>query len=170
MLTSAAAIRHAGEAAEGLKALPALCVGTQTLRAARAWGWSRAEVAGPDLEALLAEAARRAPISLLHLCGADRTAAAVPEGIEIARRIVYAARLRPLAEPGEVDVVMLFSARSAAHFASEWGRLGRTRDGLAVVAISATAAVAAGTGWARVEIAARPDEASLLAALAALAL
>jgi uroporphyrinogen-III synthase len=105
---------------------------------------------------------------LLHLCGADRTAAVVPDGVTVARRIVYAARLRPLGEPGEVEVVLLFSARSAAHFASEWARLGRARDVLDVVAISDTAAAAAGTGWRQMVIAARPDQASLLAALAGL--
>ena len=170
MLTSAAAVRHAGATADALKSLPALCVGGQTLRAARAWGWARAELAGPDLATLLAEVARRVPIRLLHLCGADRTAAEVPEGVQIERRIVYAARLRPLPDPGDVDVVMLFSARSSAHFASEWARLGNARAALSIVAISDAAAAAAGAGWRQMSVAKAPDQPSLLAALAGLGL
>lgn len=170
MLTSAAAVRLAGPQAEGLKSLPALCVGEKTAAAARAAGWTRAEMAGADLVALMAEAGRRAPIRLLHLCGEDRTSAEVAAGVTIERRIVYAAQLKPLEDPGRLDAVLLFSPRSAAHLAREWDRLGRRREEVALAAISPAAAAAAGLGWRRLTVAAAPDEASLLAALALLGL
>jgi uroporphyrinogen-III synthase len=170
MLTSTAAVRLAGPQAEELKRLPALCVGERTAAAAQAAGWTRAEMAGADLVALMAEAGRRAPLRLLHLCGEDRASAAVPAGVIIERRIVYAARLEPLLDPGDVEAMLVFSPRSAAHLANEWDRLGRHREAVALVAISPAAAEAAGAGWGRVAVAATPDEASLLAALAMLGL
>ena len=170
MLTSAAAVRLSGPGAAALMGLPALCVGEVTAAAARAAGWTRAEMAGRDLAGLMALAAARAPLRLLHLCGEDRAAAVVPDGISLERRVVYKAGLRRLDDPGAVAAVLLFSPRSARHFAGEWDRLGRARNDVALVVISAAATDAAGAGWRRVVVAARPDEASLLAALAGLGL
>ena len=175
MLTSAAAVRLAGAGADALKALPAHCVGEKTTSAARAAGWTRAEMAGLDLVALMATAASRVAgraglLRILHLCGEDRATADIPDGVLIERRVVYAARLLPLADPGPVQAVLLFSPRSAAHFASEWDRLGLARNRLSLAVISPAAARMAGAGWARVAVAAQPDEASLLAALTTLGL
>jgi len=171
MLTSAAAVRLAGPAAAaGLQRLPALCVGPQTTSAAQQAGWQHAEMAGPDLETLYQTAAARAPLRLLHLAGEHRTGAVVPPGLSIDTRTVYAATLQPLADPGPVAAALLFSPRSARHFAREWDRLGRARASLALVTISAACAEAAGPGWRQTVVAAAPDEPALLVALAGLSL
>jgi uroporphyrinogen-III synthase len=107
---------------------------------------------------------------MLHLAGEHRSKAEVPTALIIETRSVYTARLHPLEDPGPVDAVLLFSPRSARHFASEWDRLGRGRAGLALVAISPAAATAAGPGWATTAIADTPDEAALLLALQRLSL
>ncbi|WP_439532643.1 uroporphyrinogen-III synthase [Polymorphobacter sp.] len=170
LLTSAAAVRHAGPAILPFRALPALCVGAQTTRAALSAGWDRAETAGPDLETLYRAVAARAPLRLLHLAGKHRAKAVVPAGLSIDTRTVYAAQLLPLDDPGAVDAAMLFSPRSARHFAEQWDSLSRPRAALALLAISAAAAEAAGPGWRDVIVSDQPDEAALLVALARLSL
>jgi uroporphyrinogen-III synthase len=170
MLTSAAAVRHAGPAAAAFQSLPTLCVGTQTTRTAKAAGWAGAETAGPDLATLYQTAAARGPMRILHLAGEHRSKAKIPAALTIDTRPVYTAHLHPLQDPGPVDAVLLFSPRSARHFASEWDRLKRPRAGLALVAISPAAAAAAGPGWASTAVADTPDEAALLLALQRLSL
>jgi uroporphyrinogen-III synthase len=178
LLSSAAAARHAAEGAgagagagavagaAALMRLPALCVGAATEAAARAAGFSMAEQAGADLAGALATAAARGTGRMLHLAGEDRTMAAVPDGLELMVVTVYRAVLLPLVDPGEIEAVLLYSARSARHFASEWDRLGRQRS-LLVAGLSRAVVTAAGPGWAETTVAATPDEPALLAALAA---
>jgi uroporphyrinogen-III synthase len=174
LLSSAAAARHAAEGAgagagagaAALMRLPARCVGAATEAAARAAGFSMAEQAGADLAEALATAAARGTGRMLHLAGEDRTMAAVPDGLELMVVTVYRAVLLPLVDPGEIEAVLLYSARSARHFASEWDRLGRQRS-LLVAGLSRAVVTAAGPGWAETTVAATPDELALLAALAA---
>jgi uroporphyrinogen-III synthase len=84
---------------------------------------------------------------------------------------VYRAELVPLwseaaalLRAGQVDIVLLASARTAVHFAAECDRLGLARSGIAIAAISPAVAEAAGPGWRSAAIAVQPDEAALLAA------
>ncbi|WP_188945754.1 uroporphyrinogen-III synthase, partial [Polymorphobacter multimanifer] len=153
-----------GPAAAALHDLPALCVGEATAAAARRAGFAEAHALGGDVAALLDAAATRGFSRLLHLAGEDRTAVGMPAGIAITVRTVYRARLLPLADPGPLEAVLLYSPRSAAHFAVEWARLGRVPD-LLLAALSPAVLTAAGP-WARTVTAASPDEPSLLAALA----
>ncbi len=164
MITSAAGARLAGPAAAPLHHLPALCVGEATAAAARRAGFAHATALGGDVAALLAAAAADGFLQLLHLAGEDRTPVEVPVGIAITVRTIYRARLLPLADPGPVAAVLLYSPRSAAHFAAEWTRLGRAPD-LLLAALSPAVLAAAGP-WPRTAVAATPDEPSLLAALA----
>lgn len=163
MLTSAAAVRHAGASADPLKRLPALCVGEACAEAARAAGFAHAEVAGADAAAVLQRA--RDFGRVLHLAGVERTPVTVPPEVALTVCEVYRARLLPLDDVPALDGALLYSQRSARHFAAEWARLGR-RQGLLLLAISPAVAAAAGPGWPRLRVAAAPDEASMLAALA----
>jgi uroporphyrinogen-III synthase len=163
MLTSGAAVRHLGAAAAPLKHLPALCVGTACADAARAAGFVRAEMAGGNAAAVLERAQDFGRV--LHLAGVERTKVAVPPRLKLSICEVYRAVLLPLDDVGSIDGVMLYSQRSARHFAAEWARLGHGRD-LLLVAISPAVAAAAGDGWQRLRVAAASDEASMLAALA----
>ncbi len=170
MLTSAAAARlfdaHTPPP-PALQARPCFAVGAATAAAARAAGFADVREGGGNAQALINGIAAAGFAELLHLAGEDRTDAALPAGLTITTRIVYAARLQPLARPEPFDVAWLFSARTAAHFAAECDRLGLARADVAIAAISPAAANAAGPGWRRIDIAASPDEAALLAMLAA---
>jgi uroporphyrinogen-III synthase len=162
ILSSAAAVRHAGSEADPLKTQPAHAVGEATASAARAAGW-RDVIAGPGtMQALLDGLAAG---HYLHLAGADVTAVTVPTGISLSRAIVYETPLRSLPALPDVAAVLLHSPRTAAHFAAEWDRLGGQRAALALLAISPATLAAAGGGWQRARAAPEPTEAALLAML-----
>jgi uroporphyrinogen-III synthase len=65
-------------------------------------------------------------------------------------------------------VVALHSAEAARHLAREVDRLGLARGQIALAAMGQRVAAAAGPGWARVAVAASPDDAALLAQARAL--
>jgi uroporphyrinogen-III synthase len=165
LLTSAAAVRQAGDRADRLKALPALCVGAATAAAARAAGWQHVTTGPGTLQALLDRLANGPLRNLLHLAGADRTSVVVPTGLSITLAIVYRAVLQPLPALPGVDAVLLHSPRTAGHFAAEWDRLGGQRADVALFAISAPALAAAGPGWRDGHVAPEPTDAALLAML-----
>lgn len=172
LITSANAVRHGGSDLAGWHALPVFAVGAATAAALRAAGFVDVRAGAGDGAAALAAAHAAGVTRLLHLAGADRTALALPPGLACEIRTVYAARrVRALPAParralaaGAIDVVLLYSPRSAAVFAALVDRAGLARDRLAIAALSANVAAAAGTGWRRVEPAATPDEAALFAA------
>lgn len=165
LITSAAAVRHAGPAVAGLQHLPALCVGEATATAARAAGWQAAAAGPGTVQALLDDAARSPHRRLLHLAGEDRTPVRVPPMLTVTTVIVYRAVLHPLPALPAVDAVLLHSPRTARQFAAEWDRLGGRRSSLRLFAISPATLAAAGPGWASGEAAAAPAEAALLAML-----
>jgi uroporphyrinogen-III synthase len=163
MLTSAFAARLADNAA--VLHLPAFAVGGATARAAREAGFSDVREGGGTAQALVDGAAAAGITSLLHLAGEDLTPVRVPAGLRVLTRTVYRARLLPLAALPLVDWVLLYSPRSATHFAAEADRLGVTRAALGVAAISAATLAAAGIGWRATAVAGAPNEDALLAAI-----
>ena len=163
MLTSAFAARLAD--ANAYHALPVFVVGAATARAAAAAGFRDVRACGGTVQALLDAAAAYGVTSILHLAGADRTPALVPAALSVTTCIVYRARLLLLAGLPATDWVLLYSARTAAHFGAETDRLGIDRHSVAIAAISTAALAAAGSGWGRAVAAAQPDEDSLLAAI-----
>jgi uroporphyrinogen-III synthase len=164
MLTSAAAARHAGPQANSVRHLPTFCVGDATAQAARAAGFSQAEsVGGTVADVMRSTTGLR---HILHLAGKDRTPMTVPAGLSVAVRVVYRAQLLALEDPGPLDAVLIYSQRSGKHFAEQWHAQQRDKN-LVVVVISAAAAAAAGALWQKLVVADAPDEASMLAALAA---
>lgn len=168
LLTSAFAARLAGPNANNFKTLPTHTVGSATAAAARAAGFTNV-IEGPgNVQALLESVAAAGTPDLLHLAGEDRTPVVMPPGLTVRTITVYSARLLPLATaPDAPDWVLLYSPRSAAHFAAEIDRLGHPRHRLSIAAISSAALAAAGTGWRAALAAASPDEDALLAAIAA---
>jgi uroporphyrinogen-III synthase len=171
VFTSPQAPRLAGAQAGAYRQHPVLTVGERTAQAAREAGFADVRAIGSDASGLFA-AVRRAGIGhVLHLAGADRTQVD-HHGVEVTVRTVYAANpvacLMPEAEracrSGAVDWVLLFSTRTAAHFASLFDRAGLARSSLNLAAISTAARDAAGPGWRQAIAAAAPDQAHLLAA------
>lgn len=163
MLTSAFAARLANNAT--VMQLPTFAVGGATARAAHEAGFTDVHEGGGTAQALLDGAVAAGVASLLHLAGEDLTPVLVPAGVKIITRTVYRARLLPLAAVPVLDWVLLYSPRSAAHFAAEADRLGAARGALGVAAISAATLAAAGTGWRATAAAAAPTEDALLAAI-----
>ncbi len=176
LFTSPQAPAHVAGRAD-LRQIPAWAVGSQTARAARAAGFSVAGEGCSDGSALVAAMAAEGVRSALHLCGADVAALAVPGDFRLEQRAVYRARAaeclpdaaRAALASGACSAVLLFSARTAAIFASLVDAAGLSRSPVALAAISARAAAAAGSGWRQVAVAAAPTEAALLGTAAGLA-
>lgn len=163
LLTSANAVRHGGNQLGGLRGLPAYCVGEATAAAARKRGFAIAAVGGSDLQSLLESVP--AGLSLLHLCGVHRRQALeARQSIEAVA--VYEAKALPAPEGldrVEGAVVALHSPRAGAALASAADTAGVRRESIAIAAISQATAEAAGGDWGRVECAAEPSDAALLA-------
>jgi len=158
VLTSANAIRHGGPQLAALKRLPVHAVGEATAVAARAAGFEVASTGKGGVEDLALPAGRR----LLHLAGRTHRPAGAAMAIP-----VYEAR--PVAVPAGLDelagcVVAVHSPVAGRRLAE----LVRERAGIAVAAISVAAAEACGEGWERLEAAAVPNDAALLALAARL--
>lgn len=165
LLTSANAVRASGPGLAHLSHLPVVAVGEATASAARAAGL-RVVVTGQSDAAAAVASARNFP-RLLHLAGREHVA--VP-GTE--RVVVYASEpveVAPSALAVAVDqLVLLHSARAAARFAKLTKHLPRPR--IALAALSAKVAAAAGAGWRRVVVADSPNDAALVAAATMLAI
>lgn len=162
LLTSANAVRHAGAGLGQLAALPVVAVGETTAQAARRAGFDVRSVGGAGVEALLATLPGSQ--KLLHLCGEDR--ASVEHAHDIVTRTVYRARALPNPDLPDLSgwVVAVHSPRAGARFAE----LVPDRGHISIAAISAAAASACESGWERIEHAARPSDAALLALAARL--
>ncbi|MEH3122681.1 MAG: uroporphyrinogen-III synthase [Sphingomonas phyllosphaerae] len=162
LLTSAQAVRLAGDGLARLAGLPVVAVGGATAATARAAGLDVAVVGEGDAAAAVARAG--AFPRLLHLAGREHVAQA-----GVATLTVYASGAMPVAPralTAALDaVVLLHSARAAQRFALLAEHLARHRIRLA--ALSPAIAVAAGAGWAGVIVADRPDDRALIEALVA---
>lgn len=162
MLTSPQAARSARS--PGHADVPTYAVGAATAAAATAAGFTDVRDGGGSVQASVDRIAADGFTRVVHLAGADRTTFEPPPGLVIDLVEVYRARLLPLAALPEVDCVLLYSARTAAHFASEADRLGAPRGTVTIAAISAAVARAAGEGWRRLVVAAAANEAALVEA------
>jgi uroporphyrinogen-III synthase len=145
--------------------VPVYAVGGATAAAARAAGFTDVRDGGGTVQALVDRVAADGIGRILHLAGADRTPVEVPAGLQIDTIVVYRARLLPVAGVPDVDLVLLYSVRTAGHFAAECDRLGVARTALGVAVLSEAIAAAAGPGWRETIIAAQPNEDALLAAI-----
>lgn len=166
LFTSAQGVRLAGSALDPVRHKPVIAVGPATAAAARAAGLSVVLTGDTDAAAVVATAHARGFERLLHLAGRDRVAT----GAMV--RIVYAAEA--VAIPLETvrslagEIVLLHSARAAARLAERVDAAGLARDTIALVAISAKTAAAAGNGWRAVALAEAPRDDAMIAAAQAL--
>lgn len=168
LLGSANVLRHGGEALALYRGLPAYAVGMTTAEAAREAGLDVVATGKGGLQPMLAML-RPGHRRLLRLAGRERIDLALPHGVSMVTREVYASD--PLPMPRDLAALLamapalalLHSGEAAAHFATlcDQARLARGRIGIA--AIGPRVAERAGIGWADVRNAARPDDAALLA-------
>lgn len=168
LLGSANAVRHAGPALDAARALPAHVVGQATAEAARGAGLTVETVGTGGLQGVLDALAPRAPMRLLRLAGRERIELAVPPGITVVTREVYASEPLPLPPAlaqrlAAPSLVLLHSGEAAARLAQLCDEAAIDRAAIALAAIGPRVAVRAGAGWRRVESAPRPDDAGLLA-------
>lgn len=163
LITSANAIRAAGEKLERLRGLKVYAVGAATAEAAREAGFDVAATGDAGVDRLLGSIEK--DLRLLHLCGEDRREPREARQ-DITPIAVY--RSRPIEAPDLPaiggSVALVHSPRAGQRF----GELVHERNSIALVAISAAAAQAAGQGWERVEVADQPSDDALLALAARL--
>lgn len=163
LLTSANALRCAGDQLADLRGLPVHAVGEATAEAARAAGFDIASAGDSGVDRLLGSI--DPDLRLLHLCGEDRRAPRNPRQA-IAEVVVY--RSKPIETPdlsvAPGSVALVHSPRAGVRLAA----LVKRRQSTLIAAISAAAAEAAGDGWLAVEVADRPSDDALLALAARL--
>ena len=160
LVTSANAVRSAGETLRNLRALPVHAVGEATAAAAREAGFGIASTGDADIERLLSSI--EPDLRLLHLCGEHRRSVAEVRQT-ITPVVVY--RSEALARPSELDgiagqVAAVHSPRAAERLAELVEP--ETRKSVRLAAISEAAARAAGSGWEMVEAADKPTDEALL--------
>jgi len=154
------------------RALPVFTVGAATADAARAAGFADVRSADGDVDALAALLARERPSQpILHPCAAkpagDLAAALALTGLHVLRMPIYAAADAPSlpAEAAEAERILLHSPRAARTLARLGDARLRTLPTLCLSPAVADPLLAA--GFTALQIAARPDEAALLALLGA---
>jgi len=182
VITSANALQAVPATADGVKTLPVFAVGDRSAEAARQAGFAEVSSANGDIKDLVRLVAARAvgaKAPLLYLAGEDRSGDLVPQlaahGIDAEMKVVYriAAEVFPpvlaaALESGDVDAVLHFSRRSAELFvegARASGVAGPAED-VRHLCLSAQVAEPL-AGASRVTVAARPEEAALIALLRA---
>lgn len=168
LLGSANAVRHAGPALARWRGRPVHVVGDATAKAAQAAGLTVASEGEGHLQPVVDRLASKNPMRLLRLTGEAHVPLVPPGNVSIEIRVVYRVVHRPIPEEVAVDlaqggVVLLHSGEAARHFARECDRLGLSRAGISLAALAPRIGEAAGSGWGRVEIAARPADGALLA-------
>jgi uroporphyrinogen-III synthase len=163
LLTSANAVRHAGNLLQDLRGLKVYAVGEATADAARDAGFDIAATGDAGVDSLLSSI--EPDLKLLHLCGVDRQQAEEPQQ-EITRIEVYLSREVISADLPDIEgsVALIHSPRASRRLAD----LVEQRGSIRIAAISWSAADAAGKGWMSIDVAEQPNDDALLALAARL--
>lgn len=167
LLTSANAVRLAGDRLRKLRRLPVYAVGEATAAVAQEAGFEVAGSGNAGVNQLLASIPT--DMRLLHLCGEHRTEPNAEQAITAVP--VYRSRALPVPDglrDIEGQVAAVHSPRAAQRLAELADEAAIDRSTVRIAAISAAVASAAGPGWERCEAAETPDEAALLALAARL--
>ena len=171
MLTSANAVRYAGDGLEIFTSLPAYVVGEATAAAARNAGMQVVHIGNKGAQKLANDMAHRKVTKALRLVGRNYTP--VETDIILENRTVYETIPRPMGKRAKVAlsqgcVVLLHSTRAATILCSQVDQLNIDRVNIQLVAISQSTAKAAGLGWKSINVAEKPTDDALLSAASAL--
>lgn len=156
---------------EAFRNMPVFAVGEATAAAAVEAGWPRALSADGDVHDLARLIVRQGAGLRLLAPGAETPSAdldaLVGEAATVVPLAVYRAEPTDAAAPDAWDVVMIHSPRAGQELAARLN-VGHGADGRTLAAISrAAAAPLEQAGFARIMVASRPDEASLIETLKA---
>jgi uroporphyrinogen-III synthase len=156
---------------EAFRDRPVFAVGEATAAAAADAGWPRALSADGDVHDLARLIVREAAGLRLLAAGAETPSAdlgaLVGEAATVSPLAVYRAEPTDAAAPDAWDVVLIHSPRAGRELAARLEPV-RGAGGRTLVAISrAAAAPLEQAGFARIMVASRPDEASLIETLKA---
>lgn len=169
LIGSANAILHGGPHLARLAGKPVYAVGEATAAAARAAGFAVAMTGTGGLQGVLDAIASKGlgPCHLLRIAGEEHVPLVAPAGVTFAEVIAYRSAFLPLDPVADLvmsgtALVLLHSAATARHFASECDRLGADRGRVTLAALGPRIAGAAGAGWASIHTAEQPDEGALL--------
>ena len=167
LLGSANAIRHGGAQLELFEEKPVYAVGQITAEVALARGFQIASVGQGGLQSLV-DGLPTDPVRFLRLAGADHVSLRYPAHVSSILRVCYASEATPMTpELAQIlsggAVVLIHSAEAARHFTSECERLKVQRSAIMLATLGPRIAAAAGTGWARLECPAKPEDAALVA-------
>lgn len=168
ILTSANAVRGAGDGLSLLKVLPVYAVGEATATAARGAGIDVMTTGSDDATALLALARGAGVTRALHLGGRESMITPGTPGTDIVRRsvAVYASdavAMPPRSLATMIDgIALLHSPRAARHLAGLIDMAGFDRRRMTLAALSPAVATAAGEGWAAIWTAPVPTDAALI--------
>jgi uroporphyrinogen-III synthase len=163
LITSANAIRQAGEGVEKLTSLPVYAVGTASADAANEAGFAIIGTGSAGVDSLLDSVPQSH--RLLHLCGEHRHSPELANHEILGIPVYRSVELEPPKDFGQIEgaVVALHSPRAAQRFAALCSAAGVRRETVAIAAISLNAAECAGDGWERIDVASEPAEPALLA-------
>jgi uroporphyrinogen-III synthase len=162
LVTSSNAMSLGGPDLKRFHPLPLFAVGTASANAARACGFTHVIAGSGDGAALIEMAAHAGHTRLLHLAGREHKPLAY-QNVTVTTLIVYAAdALEPsptlIAALSSSAIIAVHSPRAARMI----GEIVTDRSTLSIAAISDATADAAGTGWARIQVADTPNDRSLL--------
>jgi uroporphyrinogen-III synthase len=170
LFTSTNALRHGGPGLVPYHILPAYAVGEATSAAALEAGFVDVVTGAGTVEDAVGDAAARGHIRLFHPGGRHRTKFSPPNPAIVDAAVYEAAEagdatgLADAVAPGMA--LLVHSPRAGRRLAQLLPS--ERRSGLFLVGISTAAVDAAGTGWAAVHVADRPDDNALLALAAGL--
>ena len=164
MLTSANAVRLAGEALARYRNLPAYAVGPATAKALKEAGFAGVVTGNGDGTAIARRITADGHRHVLHLAG--RTVAPIDAGaLRIERVVVY--EMRRTGDEGWTErlevgsILLVHSPRAGELLARHVGP--ERRAALHLIAISPAALAACGHGWASAQAPENPDDERMLA-------
>lgn len=163
MMTSANAARYGGPGLAAYHGHRLFTVGGATAAAAAAAGFADIDAGSNDVNALLLHIGATMPGRILYFAARDQAAHADPL-FEIVTVVVYAMETLPAPPLPSDAVALVHSARAGARLAE----IVTDRDTIDLVAISASAGAAAGSGWRSVRWPEMPGDAAMLALAAPL--
>lgn len=168
VLTSANAVRWAGEGLAALRGLPVHAVGQATATAAQDAGFDIMATGNAGADALLAAMARAGITRALHLGGRESMITPGEGAGAIVRQSIPVYASEPVPVPPRAlaalagGVALLHSPRAARRFTALMDAAGFARSRITIAALSPAVAMAAGGGWSAIWTAPVPSDAALV--------